>query len=111
MSFQSRFEGPDHDHVDDFADCDEMPKIINIQRKLKKGLVKNQNGKVFPVTLQDWLADSIELLDYVELKKSPVTGEMIVTDYKINMEVYGAIHNSYQDNYDDMVTDDKGVPL
>ena len=74
-----------------------MPKIINIQRNLKTGLVKTSKGKVFPVTLQDWLVDGIMHGDYVDLKKSPVTGEWIVTDYHINMEIYGALHNEIQD--------------
>ena len=89
----------------------ELPKIINIQRKLKKGLVKTSNGKVFPVTLSDWLVDGVMLQDHVELEKSKVTGEWIVTNYYVNVEVYGAIHNSYQDNYDDMICDERGVPL
>lgn len=109
MSFQARFEEPDYE-IDDFAECTELPKIIKIEKQVKKGIVKNQDGKVFPVTLQDWLADSIELLDFVELEKS-VTGEWIVTDYTVNIEVYGAIHNSYQEKYEDMVTDSRGVPL
>jgi len=40
-----------------------------------------------------------------------VTGEWIVTNYYVNVEVYGAIHNSYQDKYEDMITDEDGVPL
>ena len=68
---------------------DKRPVIINIQRNLKTGLVKTSKGKVFPVTLQNWLVDGIMLHDYVELKKSGVTGEWIVTNYFINNEVYG----------------------
>lgn len=90
---------------------DKRPTIINIQRNIKKGLVKTNTGKTFPVTLQDWLVDGIMLHDYVEIKKSPVSGEWIVTNYFINNEVYGTIHNSYQDNYDDMIVDERGVPL
>ena len=73
-----------------------LPVIINIQKSFKKGLVRTRKGKTFPVTLQDWLLDGIQLYDYVELKKY-VTGEWFVTDYHVNMEVYGAIHNSYQE--------------
>ena len=87
-----------------------MPVIINIQKQFKTGIVKTATGKKFPVKLQDWLVDGIMLMDYVELKKSKVTGEWIVTNYFINNEVYAAIHNSYQENYDDMITDEDGVP-
>ena len=87
-----------------------MPVIINIQKKFKKGIVKTSTGKKFPVTLSDWLVDGIMLMDYVELKKSKVTGEWIVTNYFINNEVYSAIHNSYQEKYEDMIVDERGVP-
>ena len=88
-----------------------LPTIVNIQRKIKKGLVKTSTGKTFPVTLQDWLVDSIMLHDHVELKKSAVTGEWIVVNYFINHEVYDPIHNSYQTTLDTMITDERGVPL
>ena len=87
-----------------------MPVIINIQKKFKTGIVKTSTGKKFPVKLQDWLVDGIMLMDYVELKKSKVTGEWIVTNYFINNEVYSAIHNSYQEKYEDMIVDERGVP-
>ena len=93
-----------------YFEGDKLPVIINIQRRIKKGIVKTATGKKFPVTLSDWLADSIMLQDYVEIKKSKVTGEWIVTNYFINSEVYSAIHNSYQENYDDMIVDERGVP-
>ena len=93
-----------------YFEGDKLPVIINIQRQFKTGIVKTSTGKKFPVKLQDWLVDGIMLHDYVELKKSKVTGEWIVTNYFINNEVYAAIHNSYQENYDDMITDEEGVP-
>ena len=93
-----------------YFEGDSLPVIINIQRKLKTGIIKTSTGKKFPVTLSDWLVDSIMLQDYVEIKKSKITGEWIVTNYFINNEVYAAIHNSYQENYDDMITDEDGVP-
>ena len=77
-----------------------MPIIINIQRKYKSGIVQTATGKKFPVTLQDWLLDGIRLYDYVDIKKSSVTGEWIVVDYHVNSEVYGSIHNSYQETLD-----------
>ena len=93
-----------------YFEGDRLPVIINIQRRIKKGIVKTTTGEKFPVTLADWLVDSIMLQDYVEIKKSKVTGEWIVSNYFINNEVYAAIHNSYQENYDDMITDRDGVP-
>ena len=87
-----------------------MPVIINIQKQFKTGIVKTATGKKFPVTLADWLVDGIMLMDYVELEKSKVTGEWIVTNYFINNEVYNAIHNLYQENYNDMIVDEDGVP-
>ena len=88
-----------------------MPMIINIQRKYKSGIVQTATGKKFPVTLQDWLLDGIKLYDYVDLKKSSVTGEWIVVDYHVNSEVYGAIHNSYQDTLDDLCYSKDGEVL
>ena len=93
-----------------YFEGDRLPVIINIQKKFKTGIVKTPTGKKFPVKLQDWLIDGIMLMDYVELKKSKVTGEWIVTNYFINNEVYAAIHNSYQENYNDMIVDERGVP-
>ena len=93
-----------------YFEGDRLPVIINIQKKFKTGIVKTPTGKKFPVKLQDWLIDGIMLMDYVELKKSKVTGEWIVTNYFINNEVYNAIHNSYQENYNDMIVDEDGVP-
>ena len=108
MSFQSRFELPEL--PEDVLDGDEL-KIIHIDRQRKVGLVKSDNmKKSLRVTLQDWLIDGIMLFDYVKLNKSGVTGEYIVTDYYVNVEVSAAIHNSYQTNYDDMICDERGVP-
>jgi len=98
---------PSHFDEIDTAE-DKRPVIINIQKDIKKGLVRTSKGKTFPVTLQDWLLDGIMLMDYVELKKSAVTGEWIVTNYYINKEVYGAIHNSYQTSLDDMMVNEDG---
>ena len=88
----------------------QLPVIINIQRDIKKGMVKTASGKKFPVTLADWLVPGIMLMDHVEIEKSKVTGEWIVTNYYVNMEVYGAIHNSYQTNLDDILVNEDGVP-
>ena len=93
-----------------YFEGDRLPVIINIQKQFKTGIVKTATGKKFPVKLQDWLVDGIMLMDYVELKKSKVTGEWIVTNYFINNEVYNAIHNSYQEKYEDMIVNEDGVP-
>ena len=97
--------------IDEPVTGDEL-KIIHIDRRNKRGLVKADNMRFSqPVTLQDWLVDSIMLQDFVKIKKSVVTGELIVVDYFINHEVYDPIHNSYQTTFDTMITDERGVPL
>lgn len=91
---------------------DEAWIVININRRAKTCLIrKGDKGKSYPCTMANWLVDSIMLRDYVDVQYNAVSREWMVTDYHINMEVYGAIHNSYQTNYDDMITDERGVPL
>ena len=109
MSFQTRFEEPNYSEIL-AVDPDEIHQIIHLNRKDGNCLVKKGNGKSFVCTLAHWLKESICVYDYVEVKKSPVTGEWVVTDYSVNEEIAGAIHNSYQDCYDDMVCDEDGVP-
>ena len=84
-------------NADHYIQGERLPMMINVQRRLKKGLVKTCTGKVFPVTLQDWLADSIMTYDYVELKKSHVTGEWIVVNYWVNSDVAQEIEDSYNE--------------
>ncbi len=84
-------------NADHYFEGDRLPMIINVQRRFKKGLVKTSKGKVFPVTLQDWLVEGIMVYDYVELKKSHVTGEWIVTNYFVNVEVAQEIEDSYNE--------------
>ena len=85
--------------------------VIHINRADKNCLVRNEKGgKSFICEMADWLIDGIELMDYVTVKTA-VNGKPIVTDYHVNMAVYGPIHNSYQDRYEDMITDENGVPL
>ena len=86
---------PNSPNVSEPLTGDEL-KIIHIDRKLKVGLVKSDNmKKSIPVILQDWLVEGIMLHDYAHVKRC-LNGDLIVTDYTINNEVYGAIHNSYQ---------------
>ena len=65
-----------------------MPTIINIQKDIGKGMVKTCTGKKFPVTIKQSLLEGIQLLDYVTIRKSKVTGEWIVVDYFVNSEIY-----------------------
>ena len=109
MSFQARFDS-NIDDVVPAVDPSEQFMIIHINRRDGNCLVKKGNGKAFPCTLAHWLKDSISIYDYVDIEKSTVTGEWVVTDYFINHEVTAAIHNSYQDSYDDMVLKEDGVP-
>ena len=109
MSFQARFDG-NIDDVVPAVDPSEQFMIIHINRRDGNCLVKKGNNKAFPCTLAHWLKDSISIYDYVDIEKSNVTGEWVVTDYFINHEVTAAIHNSYQDSYDDMVLKEDGVP-
>ena len=92
--------------------CEDRLVVININRKDKNCLVRKENGgKSFVCEMAEWLIDGVELMDFVKVKTNHVTGKPVVTDYYINMAVYGPIHNSYQDRYEDMITDENGVPL
>ena len=72
-------------------------KIIHIDRRNKTGLVKSDNMKYSqPVILQDWLLEGIMHQDYVTVERC-LSGELIVTNYYVNSDVAGAIHNSYQE--------------
>ena len=85
-------------------------KVIHLVKPNKTCLVQTKAGKVFPCKLHDSVVDGIMLADYVEVNKSSITGEWIVSDYKINFEVYAAIHNSYQTKIDDLILEEDGVP-
>lgn len=65
-----------------------MPVIINIQKGIGKGIIRTCTGKKFPVTIKSSLLEGIQLMDYVTIRKSKVTGEWIVTDYFVNSEIY-----------------------
>ena len=55
-------------------------KVINKQGN--KALVKsNRSNKSFPVTMQTWLKHLVYVGDLAIIKKSPVSGEWIMTDY------------------------------
>ena len=64
-------------------------KLIHIDPIRKTGLVKSDNmKKSLVVKLQDWLIPGVQLMDYVTVEKSMVTGELWVTDYHVNTEFY-----------------------
>ena len=73
-----------------------LPMLINIQKRFGTGIVKTSTGKKFPVTLSPIVQKGAMLLDYVEIKKSAVTGEWIATNYFINIEVAQEIEDSYK---------------
>ena len=85
-------------------------EVIHINRQDKTCLIRKGKGQSYPCTLADWLVDGIMLRDYVDVKFNPVSREWIVTDYRINVEVYGAIHNSYQTTIDGLMLNEEGVP-
>lgn len=108
MSFQARFDG-NIDDVIPAVDPTQRFQVIHINRRDGNCLVRKGTGKAFPCTIAKWI-DGMSIYDYVDIEKSNVTGEWVVTDYFINHEVTAAIHNSYQDSYDDMVLKEDGVP-
>ena len=53
-----------------------------INKQGNNALVKsNRSNKSFPVTMQDWLKHLVCVGDLAIIKKSPVSGEWIMTDY------------------------------
>lgn len=87
------------------------PILINKQTRFCKGMVLTATGKKLVVNIDPRIVKDIQLHDFVELKKSAVTGELTVVDYYINFDVAASIHNSYQERYEDMILDERGVPL
>ena len=60
-----------------------MAIVVNIQKQLRTGLVKTAKGKIFPVKLHDSVMNHIKENDAVELKKSQVSGDWIITGVKV----------------------------
>lgn len=83
--------------ADGYFEGIEMPILINLQRRLKKGIVKFHNGNTLIVTIKDNLVDDIMLYDHVDLTYSPVSHEWIVTNYHINVDVAQEIEDSYKE--------------
>lgn len=59
-----------------------MVTVINIQKQFKTGLVKTAKGKIFPVKLHDSVINKIKENDTVELSKSQVSGDWLITEVK-----------------------------
>ena len=94
-----------------FTESDEW-QLIHINRCDKTCLIRKANtGRSYSCAMADWLSDSIMLHDYVDVQFNPMSRVWMVIDYRINVEVYGSIHNTYQDNLDDLIFDENGVPL
>ena len=103
-------------HIDEDYTEDLDWQIIHINRKDKTCLVRKGDGekvtgRSYSCTLADWLLEGVMLGDFVTVEFNPVTRKRMVTDYRINTVLYARIHNSYQTNYDDMITDERGAPL
>lgn len=60
-----------------------MAIVVNIQKQFRTGLVKTAKGKIFPVKLHDSVMNYIKENDAVELKKSQVSGDWIITGVKV----------------------------
>ena len=65
-----------------------IPHIIHINKTERTCLVKIAPGKSVIAHLTKEMNEAIQLLDYVKIEKSPVTGEYHVTDYYVNDEFY-----------------------
>ena len=73
-------------------------KVIHINRRAKTCLIRKGNkGESYTCTMADWLSDCIMLQDYVDVQYNAVSREWMVTDYRINVPLTAAIHNSYQE--------------
>ena len=56
-------------------------KVIHKDHTTNTCLVRNGSKPSFPVTMQKWLRNLVCVGDLAVVKKSPVTGEWIMTDY------------------------------
>ena len=81
--------------------------------------IDKQNGLVwvkgkrntFPCTIVNKVVkECIQYGDDAIVVKSAVNGEWLCIDYKMDTPTNYAIHNSYQERYEDMITDNRGVP-
>ena len=56
-------------------------KVIHKDHNTNTCLVQNGSKPSFPVLMQKWLRNLVCVGDLAIVKKSPVTGEWIMTDY------------------------------
>ena len=102
-------------HIDEDYTEDLDWQIIHINRKDKTCLVRKGNGekltgRSYSCTIADHLLEGVMLVVFATVKYNAVSREWMVTDYRINVPLTAAIHNSYQTTFDDMILDERGVP-
>ena len=71
--------------------------IHHIDRHAKICHVKTKNGNIFPTQMNDICTDEMRYGDDAIIVKSPVTGEWLCIDFKINTVTNQEIHKSYQE--------------
>lgn len=88
--------------------------ILNIDRENETALVENyRTGKIFPVKIsfkESWKLKCVQRGDDALVVKSGVTGEWLMVDYSFSNAFNYAVHNQGQTKYEDMITDERGVP-
>ena len=102
---------PNSPNDDTYFEGDELPQVIYIDKVNRTCLVRINPKQSVVAHMSKNITEGIQLLDHVELKWSHVTKQFQVVNYYVNQEVYSSIHNSYQSTLDDMVCDERGVPL
>ena len=73
---------------DTYFEGEKLPQVIHINKLERTCLVKVAPGKSVIAHLSKEMNEAIQLLDFVTLKKSPVTGELNVIDYFVNEDIY-----------------------
>ena len=74
--------------TEEYWEGETLPQVIHIDKVNRTCLVKVAPNKSVIAHLTKEKAEAIQLLDYVEIKKSPVTGEINVIRYYVNTDVY-----------------------
>ena len=130
MSFERRFELPTFE--DDISEeCETCPgkrvchtlsfciqedpymkpvrlPIINVDRRNNTVMVESKTKK-FPVKPTCNIED-VRRGDDAIVVKSPVNGEWLMIDYRVDTAFNYAIHNSLQTSKDELICNDEGVP-
>jgi carbamoylphosphate synthase large subunit len=86
--------------------------IIHLDKKNRTALVRSSKNRSFPVKMQmeDWKVECVQRGDDAIVTKSAVTGEWLMIDYSFSNAFNYAVHNSMQEDYEDMICDERGVP-